>query len=294
MNLLHCGPFRLDLSRPLVMGVVNLTPDSFSDGGRYLAPDAAIRHAERLVAEGADLLDLGAESTRPGAAPVGQEDELARLLPVLRGVRGFGVPVSVDTFKLAVMRAVLAEGAAMINDIYGLRQPGALEAVAGGDCGLCIMHMQRDPATMQDAPQYADVVTEVESFLAERLAALRAAGVADARVLVDPGFGFGKTVGQNVRLLHELARFARLGVPVLAGLSRKSMIGALTGKPVEDRVAGSIAAALYAVAQGAAVVRVHDVAATVDALRVWCAAEAATASSASNAITASTTTEKES
>lgn len=251
------------------MGVVNLTPDSFSDGGSFLAPQAAIAHAERLVEQGADLLDLGAESSRPGAPPLPQDEELRRLAPVLRAVRQFGVPVSVDTYKPEVMRFALGEGAAMINDIYGLRLPGALEAVAGSDCGLCVMHMQHDPLTMQDAPAYDDVVTEVRAFLADRLAALLLAGVARERIVLDPGFGFGKTVRQNYELLAGLPQVLELGVPVLVGVSRKSMIGAVTGKPVDDRLAGSLAAALGAVARGAALVRVHDVAQTVDALKVW-------------------------
>lgn len=250
------------------MGIVNVTPDSFSDGGRYIDPAAAIGHAERLVEEGADILDLGGESTRPGSLPVGEQEELDRILPVLEAVRGLGVPVSVDTMKPAVMRAAVAAGAAMINDVYGFRAPGAWAAVRDSDCVLCVMHMLGEPRTMQDAPHYGDVVAEVEAFLAERMAAAEAAGIARARLWVDPGFGFGKTLEHNLALLRALPRLARLA-PVLVGLSRKRMIGALTGRDIPDRLAGSVAAALRAVDNGAAIVRVHDVRETVDALKVW-------------------------
>lgn len=268
-----CGRFRLDLSRPLVMGVVNITPDSFSDGGAFAAPDAAIAQAHRLIAEGADLLDLGAESSRPGAASLPLDQELLRLLPVLRGLRDVNLPLSIDTCKPEVMRAALDEGASMINDIHAFRLPGAIEAVAGSDCGLCAMHMQRDPQSMQVAPVYADVLAEVGGFLADRLAALEAAGIARARITLDPGFGFGKTVRQNYQLLHGLEQLRALGVPLLAGVSRKSMLGAVTGRAVGDRLAASVAGALGAVARGALIVRVHDVAATVDALKIWRAIE---------------------
>ncbi|GGX35234.1 dihydropteroate synthase [Pigmentiphaga litoralis] len=268
-SVLHCGRYALDLSRPRVMGIVNLTPDSFSDGGRHATVDAGVAHARQLLAEGADILDLGGESTRPGAAEVAEADELARVLPVIEALRECGVPLSIDTAKPAVMRAALAAGADMINDIWGFRQPGALEAVAGSACGLCAMHMQGEPRTMQAAPEYDDVVEDVLRFLRDQAARLEAAGVARGRISLDPGFGFGKTVPQNYRLLRELDRIVALGYPVLIGVSRKSMIGAVTGKAVEDRMAGSVAAALSAVQRGARIVRVHDVAATVDALKIW-------------------------
>jgi dihydropteroate synthase len=268
-SVLHCGRYALDLSRPRVMGIVNLTPDSFSDGGRHATVDAGVAHARQLLAEGADILDLGGESTRPGAAEVAETDELARVLPVIEALRDCGVPLSIDTAKPAVMRAALAAGADMINDIWGFRQPGALEAVAGSACGLCAMHMQGEPRTMQAAPEYDDVVEDVLRFLRDQAARLEAAGVARGRISLDPGFGFGKTVPQNYRLLRELDRIVALGYPVLIGVSRKSMIGAVTGKAVEDRMAGSVAAALSAVQRGARIVRVHDVAATVDALKIW-------------------------
>ncbi len=253
------------------MGIVNVTPDSFSDGGRFLDPRSAIGHAVRLVGEGADLLDLGAESSRPGAAAVSAEEELSRLLPVLEGLRDSPVPVSVDTAKPEVMRAAIAAGAAMINDITALRVPGAVEAVAAGGAGVCLMHMQGEPRSMQRAPHYADVVSEVAAFLAARVAVAEDAGIPRERIVIDPGFGFGKTAAHNFELLRNLQRFADTGLPVLAGWSRKSTLGALTGRPAPDRVAASIAAALLAVQHGARIVRVHDVAATRDALAVLAA-----------------------
>jgi len=272
-NSLLCGRFELRLERPLVMGIVNLTPDSFSDGSLYLEADAAIAHARALVAEGADMLDLGAESTRPGAQPVSAENELRRLLPVLEALRDAGVPLSVDTFKPEVMRRVLDAGADMINDIYGFRQPGALQAVAASRCGLCAMHMQGEPRTMQQAPQYGDVVAEVRGFLQERLDALLAAGIEPKRIALDPGFGFGKTAAQNYLLLNRLAELRIGPYPLLLGLSRKSMLGHVVGRQPAERVAASIAAALAAVARGAEILRVHDVAATVDAVKIWKAVE---------------------
>lgn len=269
---LQCGRFRLPLARPLVMGVVNVTPDSFSDGGRYLAPAAAIAHAHRLIEEGADLLDIGGESSRPGARPVAAADEMSRVIPVVRALRAAAVPVSVDTAKPEVMAAAVAEGAAMINDITALASPGALAAVAAADCAVCLMHMQGEPRTMQEDPRYGDVVHDVREFLAGRIAAAEGAGIARERIVVDPGFGFGKTVDHNLTLLRRLRELTVLGVPVLAGLSRKSTLGALTGRPAPERLAGSIAAALIAVQNGARMVRVHDVAATRDALAVWTAA----------------------
>ena len=251
------------------MGIVNVTPDSFFDGGRYQDADAAIRHAHRLIEEGAHLIDIGAESSRPGAAPLPIEIELARLLPVVEALRDVPVPISVDTTKPEVMRRALDAGATMINDIRGFGTEEALNAVADRDCALCVMHMQRDPMTMQDAPQYENVVAEVRGFLAARVVVLRARGVARDRIVVDPGFGFGKTVEQNFRMLKELEAFSIDGLPVLVGLSRKSMLGAAIGKAAHDRLAASVAAALVAVMRGARIVRVHDVAATVDALGIW-------------------------
>ena len=256
------------------MGVVNVTPDSFSDGGRFLIPAAAIAHAHQLIEEGADLVDLGAESSRPGAAAVvTAEEELRRLLPVLQGLRDAPVPVSVDTIKPEVMRAALAEGATMINDINALRAPGAIAAVAAADAAVCLMHMQGTPGTMQQHPSYDDVVAEVKAFLLERVRAARAAGIALERIAIDPGFGFGKTLEHNLELLRHLREFEVLGVPVLAGWSRKSSLGKITGKPAGERLAASVAAALIAGQNGARILRVHDVAATRDALAVLAAVE---------------------
>jgi dihydropteroate synthase len=255
------------------MGVVNITPDSFSDGGRFLDSDAAIAQAARLVEEGAAILDIGAESTRPGAMPVTEKEELERLLPVLEKIRDLPVPVSVDTRRPAVMRRVLAEGASMINDIEALGAPGALEAVAATGCGVCLMHKQGDPATMQVDPRYEDVVKEVTLFLSGRVAAAQAAGISRERMTIDPGFGFGKTVAHNLELLRSLRTLGALGVPVLAGLSRKSTLGRLTGRPQGDRMVASVTAALLAAQRGATILRVHDVGATRDALAVWRAVE---------------------
>lgn len=274
MSVLHCGLFRLSLDRPLIMGIVNLTADSFSGDGLGADASAAIAHAEAQRAAGADILDLGAESSRSGAPAVPADIEAARLLPVLRAVRDWGVPVSVDTSKPEVMRMALAEGAALINDIAALQLPGALEAVAGSAAGICLMHMQGEPRTMQANPQYGDVVGEVCDFLAARIAACEQAGIARERLLIDPGFGFGKTVGHNYTLLRRLHRFEALGVPVLAGLSRKSMLGAVTGRENgAARLPASVAAAVLAAERGASVIRVHDVAATKDALAVLLAME---------------------
>ncbi len=254
------------------MGVVNITPDSFSDGGRFLDPAAAIAHARKLMEEGADLIDLGAESSRPGAAAVvSADEELRRLLPGLQGLRD--VPLSVDTVKPEVMRVALGEGAAMINDINALRAPGALAVVAASDAAVCLMHMQGSPGSMQQDPSYGDVVAEVKAFLLERIESVCAAGIAAERVVVDPGFGFGKTLEHNLELLRHLREFAALGVPLLAGWSRKSSLGKITGKPAGERFAASIAAALIAAQNGAAILRVHDVAATRDALLVLAAVE---------------------
>jgi dihydropteroate synthase len=251
------------------MGVVNVTPDSFSDGGRFLESGAAVAHAERLIEEGADLLDIGGESSRPGAQPVSAERELARIAPVLEALGGGPVPLSVDTVKPEVMREAIRLGAAMINDINALRSPGALAAVAASDAAICLMHMQGEPRTMQESPKYGDVVAEVRRYLAERAAVAVAAGIARERIVVDPGFGFGKTVEHNRVLLGALGALADLGYPVLAGLSRKSTLGWITGRPADQRMPASIAAALLAAERGARILRVHDVAATRDALAVW-------------------------
>ena len=267
--ILQCGTYRLALDRTLIMGVVNITPDSFFDGGHYLSLDAVVAHAQRLIDEGADLLDIGGESTRPGAAAVSLEEERRRVLPVLEALLSANIPLSVDTQKPELMREAAAAGAAMINDVNGFEAADALQAVSGSDCAICIMHKQGRPQTMQQAPQYRDVVAEVDGYLRGRVAAAEAAGIARSRIVVDPGFGFGKTLEHNLALLRELNRVAAAGVPVLAGLSRKSMIGALTGREVGDRVFGSVAAALIAAQHGAAILRVHDVAATRDALAVW-------------------------
>ncbi|WP_334159168.1 dihydropteroate synthase [Oryzomicrobium sp.] len=272
MNHLHCAAYRLPLDRPLVMGIVNLTPDSFTGDGLAGGGDVvarAIEHARAQWEAGADILDLGAESTRPGAIATPLQEELDRLLPLLEAIAGWGVPVSIDTYKPEVMRAAIAAGAAMINDICGLTRPGALEAVAASDVGVCLMHMQGEPGTMQVAPQYRDVVAEVGDFLAGRVDACRAAGIDDARIVLDPGFGFGKTLEHNLALLRDLPATSPEGLPILAGMSRKTMIGQITGRPVAERLPGSLAAALLAADGGAKIIRVHDVAATRDVLSVW-------------------------
>jgi dihydropteroate synthase len=265
---LRCGRFWLELSRPLVMGIVNVTPDSFSDAGRFFDPGRAIEHANGLIGKGADLIDVGGESTRPGAAPVDEAEELRRVLPVLRSLRDCPVPVAVDTMKPGVMHAAIEEGASMVNDVNALRAPGALEAVAASQAAACLMHMKGEPRTMQLEPRYGDVVAEVREFLAERAEAARAAGIAWDRVVIDPGFGFGKSLEHNMRLLANLRELCSIGLPVLFGASRKSSLGRLTGRAVEDRIHASVAAALLAAERGAAILRVHDVAATRDALAV--------------------------
>lgn len=265
--------FRIDLTRPQVMGIVNITPDSFSDGGAHASSAAAIAHCERLLTDGADLLDLGGESTRPGSQPVPTGEELARLLPVLEAALTLGCPVSVDTNKAEVMAAVLACGADIVNDIGALQSPGALDVVAGHpSCGVCLMHMRGTPESMQQRPQYDDVVDEVAAFLRERESALADRGVAHDRIVLDPGIGFGKSVAHNIELLRRQRELLPLGRPLLVGWSRKSALGAITGRDVGQRQAASVAAALAAVERGARIVRVHDVAATVDALKVWQAA----------------------
>jgi len=265
--------FRIDLARPQVMGIVNVTPDSFSDGGLHASTSAAIAHCEQLLAEGADMLDLGGESTRPGSLPVSIEQELARVLPVLDAALRLGCPVSIDTNKAEVMAAVLARGADIVNDINALQAPGALEAVAAHPtCGVCLMHMRGTPDSMQQRPHYEDVVDEVSAFLRERDAALLARGIAADRIVLDPGIGFGKSVHHNLELLRRQRELLALGRPLLVGWSRKSTLGAVTGRNASERQAASVAAALAAVLAGARIVRVHDVAATVDALKVWRAA----------------------
>ena len=268
---LDCAGRILRLDRPQVMGIVNVTPDSFSDGGAHDTTDAAVAHALTLVEEGADLLDIGGESTRPGADEVSLEEELRRVVPVIERLAAqVAIPISIDTSKPEVMRAAVQAGAGMINDVHALRRDGALEAAASLGVPVVLMHMQGEPRSMQAAPDYDDVVGDVHRFLAERIFAAEMAGVAKKRIVIDPGFGFGKDTAHNLQLLAHLERFVELGVPVLAGLSRKRSIGDLTGRSVPaERVSGSVAAHLIAAQRGAAIVRVHDVAATVDALKVW-------------------------
>ena len=274
---LQCGQYSFalegpDAVRPVVMGILNVTPDSFSDGGRYQGLEFALSHAEEMIRDGATMIDIGGESTRPGSPSVPVAEELARVLPTLYALRSLDCALSVDTCKPEVMAEAIIAGADMINDINGFRAPGAIEAVRDSDCGLCVMHMQATPQTMQQAPAYHDVVREVIDFLRERVDTLERAGIARERICIDSGFGFGKTVEHNYALLRQLGRIRdELGLPVLAGLSRKSMVGAITGRPVEERMAGSVGGALAAVAHGAKIVRVHDVAETVDALKVWLA-----------------------
>jgi dihydropteroate synthase len=267
---LDCNGRELVLDRPLICGIVNVTPDSFSDGGEFLDPDVAVAHGVRLVDEGADLLDVGGESTRPGAQAVSAETEIARVVAVIGKLAArVSVPIAIDTSKPDVMRAAVAAGAGLINDVYALRRPGALDAAAELKVPVCLMHMQGEPATMQQAPEYDDVVAEVKRFLADRVFACELAGIDKKRLLVDPGFGFGKTLDHNLAMLRALAEYAGIGVPLLVGLSRKGMLGTLTGRAVGERVVASAAAALIAVQRGAAIVRVHDVAATRDALSIW-------------------------
>lgn len=262
------GRFVFQGRRPLVMGIVNLTPDSFYDGGRFSGAQDAIDHARRLVDEGADIIDLGAESTRPGAAPVSEETEIGRLKPLLGALAGSGVPVSVDTMKPRVMQMAIDEGAAMVNDVFALRLPGAVEVMAGSEASVCLMHMQGDPRNMQNAPAYSDVVSEVRDFLQARANAATAAGIVPDRIIVDPGFGFGKTVEHNMRLLAGLGTIRSLGFPVLFGASRKSSLGAITGRAPGSRLPASLAAAVLAAERGASILRVHDVGETRDVLAV--------------------------
>lgn len=272
---LDCAGKRLDLSQPIVMGILNVTPDSFSDGGLHCSPADAVRRAMVMVEEGAAIVDVGGESTRPGAAAVSVQEELDRVLPVVeRLARDLPVPISVDTSKPEVMREAAAVGAGLINDVWALRQPGALEAAAASGLPVCLMHMQGEPTTMQQEPDYADVVAEVYAFLADRIRVCEGVGVGRDRILVDPGFGFGKTLEHNLVLIRQLHRFVGLAAGVLVGVSRKSMIGTLLGVPVNERLSGSLAAAAISVWQGAQVVRTHDIRATVQALRICAAARA--------------------
>ncbi|CAG4892893.1 Dihydropteroate synthase [Paraburkholderia gardini] len=273
---MQCGRFTLSFERPLVMGILNVTPDSFSDGGLFVAQADALRQAERMLLDGADIIDIGGESTRPGAPPVPLDEELERVIPLIEQLRGANVPLSIDTYKPEVMRHALAAGADLINDIWGFRMPGAIDVVRDSQCGLCVMHMLGEPQTMQTGePVYDDVVREVREFLEERVGALTAAGVAKARISVDPGFGFGKAVVEHnyalLAALRDTAPRSEAPFPILAGMSRKSMLGAVTGRSAPERGAASVAAAVCAAERGAAIIRVHDVAETVDALKVWSA-----------------------
>jgi len=268
---LKCGKFQLPLARPLIMGVVNVTPDSFSDGGKFFELKQSLAHAEALISEGADILDIGGESTRPGAAPVPLEEERRRVLPLLERLAGGATPISIDTHKPELMREAVAAGASMLNDVSGFRDPDALQAAAGSGAAICIMHMQGEPRTMQQNPLYGDVTAEVRDYLAARIRAAEAAGIARERIVIDPGFGFGKTMAHNLTLLRELRQFSGLRCALLAGLSRKAMLGTITGCDPAHRVHASTSAALIAVQNGAQIVRVHDVAATRDALAVWAA-----------------------
>ena len=276
MNL-RAGKFLLELDRPRIMGIVNVTPDSFSDGGKFLARDAAITHGRRLIDDGADIIDIGGESTRPGAAAASLQEELDRVMPVLEALVGDGVPISIDTQKPEVMAAAIKLGVAMVNDVNALQAPGALAACAERGVAVCLMHKQGTPVTMQHAPVYADVVTEVGDFLASRANACLAAGIAHDRIVIDPGFGFGKAVEHNFRLLRKLRTLTALGFPVLAGFSRKASLGVATGRGADDRLSASIAAAIICVQNGATILRVHDVRETLDAIKILMAVNPAIA-----------------
>ncbi|MBU3617473.1 dihydropteroate synthase [Polynucleobacter sp. JS-Polo-80-F4] len=269
----RCGRFLFDFSnrkRPIVMGILNATPDSFSDGGKFRTPKDAIAQAERMIADGVDLIDIGGESTRPGAEPVELQEELDRVLPVIEALKDCGVPLSIDTYKSETMRQALRAGVDCVNDIWALRQHGSIDAVLEDkDCGIVLMHMQRDPLTMQFNPDYQDVIVDVKQFLKTQVELLIAKGIGRDRIAIDPGFGFGKTLEHNLQMLANFAQFSSLGAPVLAGISRKSMLGKITGKDTNERVAASVAAAVMAADRGAKIVRVHDVVETVDALKLW-------------------------
>jgi dihydropteroate synthase len=267
--VLDCGGKPLDLSTPVVMGVLNVTPDSFSDGGRFAAVDAALEHARRMVADGAAIIDVGGESTRPGAADVPVDEELRRVMPIIEALAPeLPVPISVDTTKPEVMRAAAAAGAGMLNDVTGLSDPRSLEVAADSGLAVCVMHMQGTPRTMQKDPRYADVVADIHAYLAARLAACESVGIRRERIVIDPGFGFGKSMAHNAKLLHQLGRFGDLGVPVLAGLSRKSFLGNIIDRPADERLHASVAAAVLAAWNGASIIRAHDVGPTVQALAV--------------------------
>jgi dihydropteroate synthase len=272
---LRCGSTLLDLTRPRVMGVLNVTPDSFSDGGRYLRLGPALEHAEAMIQGGAAIIDVGGESTRPGAIAVSVEEELRRVIPVVEHLARTGCAViCVDTSNPEVMLAAAAAGATLINDVRGLQRPGALAAAAGSGCAVCVMHMQGEPQTMQHRPHYENVVVEVKQYLQGRVAACEAAGIGRDRIVIDPGFGFGKTVAHNVALVRQLPDFVSLRLPVLMGMSRKSSIAAITGRPGDNHLAGSLALAVAAVLRGAHIIRAHDVAETVDALKIAHAVQA--------------------
>ncbi|WP_251373513.1 dihydropteroate synthase [Polynucleobacter sp. MWH-UH2A] len=269
----RCGRFLFDLTkrkRPIVMGILNATPDSFSDGGRFRSVQDAIAQAERMIADGVDLIDIGGESTRPGAEPVSLQEELDRVLPVIDGLRDYGVPLSIDTYKAETMRQALRAGVDCVNDIWALRQEGTVEAVLeSANCGIVLMHMQRDPLTMQFNPEYQNVMVEVMHFLQERANLLLNRGVSHDRIALDPGFGFGKSLEHNLEMLSKFDVFSKAGYPVLAGISRKSMLGKITGKEADQRLSPSIAAAILAADRGAKIIRVHDVSETIDALKLW-------------------------
>jgi dihydropteroate synthase len=269
----RCGRFLFDFTkrkRPIVMGILNATPDSFSDGGRFRSPQYAIAQAERMITDGVDLIDIGGESTRPGAEPISLQEELDRVLPVIEGLRDCGVPLSIDTYKAETMRQALRAGVDCVNDIWALRQDGSVEAVLeSADCGIVLMHMQRDPLTMQFNPEYQNVVIEVMQFLQERANLLLSRGVSRDRISLDPGFGFGKSLEHNLEMLSKFDRFSKARYPMLAGISRKSMLGKITGKEADQRLGPSIAAAILAADRGAKIIRVHDVSETVDALKLW-------------------------
>lgn len=267
--ILHCGQFKLDLTTPRVMGILNVTPDSFSDGGHFSQRDSAVAHALTLIEGGVDVLDIGGESTRPNAMPVSLQEELDRVIPVIEVlVKEVHVPLSIDTYKPAVMRAATAAGASIVNDVRALQAEGAIEAVAEADVGVCLMHMQGTPQTMQTDPAYVDVVSEVSDFLMQRVTVCEQAGIAKNRILIDPGFGFGKTRAHNITLIQQLEKMTHLGLPVLVGLSRKSVLGQVTGNDVDARIYASVSAAVISAMKGAKLLRVHDVKATVEALKV--------------------------
>lgn len=272
----RCGRFLFDWTQrtsPVVMGILNVTPDSFSDGGRYAGRDAALRHAEQLISEGAEMIDVGGESSRPGSEPLSLQEELDRVMPVLEGLKGAPVGISIDTYKAKVMAAAINLGVDCINDIWAFRQPHAIEAISDSQCGLILMHMQKDPTTMQFDPHYDNVMAEVNSFLMERCVALEDENIDRQRIAIDPGFGFGKTLEHNMTMLAQFHQFCQHDFAVVAGISRKNSLGQITGRDIQHRVTASVSAALMAVERGAKIVRVHDVAETVDAVKIWSASQ---------------------